>query len=206
MGDSLALVIPSNASTIITRQDEPATVLWSSNAKLVAPDAKFEYKVEMFFGYYKTLEELEQSGMNPSVTMTADQNSNSVEIKGSSFHSLSIGDTPAYTVRVSMPHPDGEGEDVRLSALAWVIARPQPVQAEILMPENDTILDESLFGPNQLEVSYKLVSIYPKRQAVTLELTRIEEDGTVTTGLGGVIDLDRPEYDENTMIPWVTVR
>ena len=35
-GDSLALVIPGGSS-IVTRVNQPATVLWSSNAALMAP-------------------------------------------------------------------------------------------------------------------------------------------------------------------------
>ena len=163
-GDSLALVIPSNASTIIIRQGGPATVLWSSNANLVAPDAQFEYTIELFSGYYETLEELEN--VQWSRLVTADQNSNSAEIEYG-FSDLSDGDTPAYTVRVSMPHPDGESSDVRLSALAWIIVRPKPVQAEILTPKNDTILDETSDGAGQLEVSFRLNNFYPLRQKAT---------------------------------------
>ena len=41
-GDSLALVIPGSAS-IVTRKNQPATVLWSSNAALMAPNKEFHY-------------------------------------------------------------------------------------------------------------------------------------------------------------------
>lgn len=196
-GDSLALVIPSNASTIIIRQGGPATVLWSSNANLVAPDAQFEYTIELFSGYYETLEELEN--VQWSRLVTADQNSNSAEIDYG-FNDLSDGDTPAYTVRVSMPHPDGESSDVRLSALAWIIVRPKPVQAEILTPKNDTILDETSDGAGQLEVSFRLNNFYPLRQKATLELTRIEEDGTVTSVASEEIQINGEGFDESTMI------
>ena len=43
---------------------------------------------------------------------------------------LSSGNTPAYTVRVSMPHPNAEGENVRLSALAYIIVQAPPATAK----------------------------------------------------------------------------
>ena len=41
-GESIALVIPQGASTIVVRQKAAATVLWSSNASQFAPGADFQ--------------------------------------------------------------------------------------------------------------------------------------------------------------------
>ena len=46
-GDSLALVIPGGAS-IVTRVKQPATVLWSSNATLMAPNKEFNYRIDLY--------------------------------------------------------------------------------------------------------------------------------------------------------------
>ena len=45
-GDSLALVIPGGAS-IVTRVNQPATVLWSSNAALMAQGKDFKYRIDL---------------------------------------------------------------------------------------------------------------------------------------------------------------
>ena len=50
-GDSLALVIPGGAS-IVTRVNQPATVLWSSNASQMAPNKEFNYKIDLYAGHY----------------------------------------------------------------------------------------------------------------------------------------------------------
>ena len=50
-GDSLALVIPGNPS-IVTRKNQPATVLWSSNAALMAPNKEFNYRIDLYEGNY----------------------------------------------------------------------------------------------------------------------------------------------------------
>ena len=198
-GDSLALVIPSNASTIVTRQNEPVTLLWSSNAKLLAPDAKFEYEIDLFTGYYQTLEELDEKAPQDRYSGTASQDSNSHQIAGGFFTALSEGDTPAYTVRISMPHPNGGG--TRLYALAWVVVRQQPVQAEILTPETIYSLDQTYFGPvEKLRFDYKLVSFYPKRQKAHVQITRIAEDDTSTVVVEDEITFSDPGYDESTMI------
>lgn len=49
-GESIALVIPEGASTIVVRQKAAATVLWSSNASQFAPGADFQYTIEVFQG------------------------------------------------------------------------------------------------------------------------------------------------------------
>ena len=118
-GDSLALVIPGGSS-IVTRVNQPATVLWSSNAALMAPNKEFKYRIDLYEGNYENKAAL--SGLNPVATYyTASKDKNSVRIKENVLSKLSTGNTPAYTVLVSMPHPNAESENVRLSALAWII-------------------------------------------------------------------------------------
>ena len=53
-GDSLALVIPGGSS-IVTRVNQPATVLWSSNAALMAPDKEFNYRIDLYAVSYTHL-------------------------------------------------------------------------------------------------------------------------------------------------------
>ena len=117
-GDSLALVIPGGAS-IVTRVNQPATVLWSSNAALMAPNKEFNYRIDLYEGNYAN--EAALSGRKPIATYTVGKDKNSVRIGENVLSKLSNGNTPAYTVLVSMPHPNAGGEDVRLSALAWII-------------------------------------------------------------------------------------
>ena len=53
-GDSLALVIPGGTS-IVTRVNQPATVLWSSNAALMAPNKEFHYRIDLYAVSYTHL-------------------------------------------------------------------------------------------------------------------------------------------------------
>ena len=66
-GDSLALVIPGSAS-IVTRKNQPATVLWSSNAALMAPNKEFNYRIDLYEGNYAN--EAALSGRKPVATYT----------------------------------------------------------------------------------------------------------------------------------------
>ena len=137
-GDSLALVIPGGSS-IVTRVNQPATVLWSSNAALMAPDKEFNYRIDLYEGNYAN--EAALSGLNPVATYTAGKDKNSVRIEENVLSRLSNGDTPAYTVLVSMPHPNAEGENVRLSALAWIIVQAPPATAKLTPPQSIYLTD-----------------------------------------------------------------
>ena len=77
-GDSLALVIPGGAS-IVTRVNQPATVLWSSNATLMAPNKEFHYRIDLYEGNYAN--EAALSGRKPVATYTAGKDKNSVRIE-----------------------------------------------------------------------------------------------------------------------------
>ena len=91
-------------------------MLWSSNAALMAQGKKFNYRIELYEGDYAN--EAALSSLQPVKFYTAGKDENSVRIPENVLSKLSSGNTPAYTVRVSMPHPNAEGEDIRLSALA----------------------------------------------------------------------------------------
>lgn len=195
-GESIALVIPEGASTIVVRQNAAATVLWSSNAAHFAPDADFQYTIEVFQGDYKTEAELE--GKTAVQTYTAAKDKNSVLIPKDELNDLSDGETPAYTVRVSMPHPNGSGEDVRLSALAWIVVHPEPATAVLTRPESLYLKDDE--GP--VEIGWSLENY--TRQTATLTILRVTEDSTSTqvcnetlSGGSGTYTLDlNPVADE----------
>lgn len=172
-GESIALVIPQGASTIVVRQNAAATVLWSSNASQFAPGADFQYTIEVFYGNYKTEAELE--GKTAVQTYTAAKDKNSVLIPKDVLSQLSSGETPAYTVRVSMPHPNGSGAGVRLSALAWIVVHPEPATAVLTRPESLYLKDDE--GP--VEIGWSLEN-YTSQTATTLTILRVTEDSTST--------------------------
>ena len=173
-GDSLALVIPGGSS-IVTRVNQPATVLWSSNAALMAPGKEFNYRIDLYEGNYTN--EAALSGRNPVATYTAGKDKNSVRIPENVLSKLSSGNTPAYTVCVSMPHPNAEGEDVRLSALAWIIVQAPPATAKLTPPQSiylkDT--DDAVNIDWSVENTTEGAPLQP-----TLTITRITEDNTAT--------------------------
>ena len=169
-GDSLALVIPGSAS-IVTRKNQPATVLWSSNATLMAPGKEFNYTIELYEGNYAN--EAELSGLKPVATYTAGKGENSVRIPENVLSKLSNGNIPAYTVRVSMPHPNAGSEDVRLSALAWIIVQAPPATAKLTPPKSIYLKDTD--GTVNIGWSVKNATTGAAQQP-TLTITRVTED------------------------------
>ena len=173
-GESLALVIPGSAS-IVTRKNQPATVLWSSNATLMASGKDFEYRIELYEGNYA--DEAALSGLKPVATYTAGKDKNSVRIPENVLSELSNGNIPAYTVRVSMPHPNAGGENVRLSALAWIIVQAPPATAKLTPPRSIYLKDTD--GPVNIGWSVENATDGAPQQP-TLTITRVTEDNTTT--------------------------
>lgn len=171
-GESIALVIPQGASTIVVRKNAAATVLWSSNASHFAPDADFRYTIEVFYGNHTNESTL---AGEPVYETTAAKDENSVLIPKDVLRELSTGEIPAYTVRVSMPHPNGSGEDVRLSALAWIVVHPEPATAVLTRPESLYLKDDE--GP--VEIGWSLENY--TSQIATLTILRVTEDSTSET-------------------------
>ncbi|MCO7118800.1 S-layer homology domain-containing protein [Oscillibacter valericigenes] len=179
-GDSLALVIPGSAS-IVTRKNQPATVLWSSNAALMAPGIEFNYRIDLYEGNYAN--EAALSGLKPVAAYTAGKDKNSVRIPEKVLSKLSNGNTPAYTVRVSMPHPKAESEDIRLSALAWIIVQAPPATAKLTPPRSIYLKDTD--GTVNIDWSVENATTGAS-QLPTLTITRVTEDNTTK-----VVDSER---------------
>ena len=173
-GDSLALVIPGSAS-IVTRVNQPATVLWSSNAALMAQGKEFEYRIELYEGNYA--DEAALSGLKPVAAYTAGKDKNSVRIPENVLSKLSNGNIPAYTVRVSMPHPNAGGENVRLSALAWIIVQAPPATAKLTPPQSIYLKDTD--GTVNIGWSVENATVGAPQQS-TLTITRVTEDNKTT--------------------------
>ena len=171
-GDSLALVIPGGSS-IVTRVNQPATVLWSSNAALMAPGKEFNYRIDLYEGNY--MKEADLSGHQPVATYTAGKDENSVRIPENVLSNLSSGNTPAYTVCVSMPHPNAEGENVRLSALAWIIVQAPPATAKLTPPQSIYLKDTD--GAVNIGWSVENATTGASQQP-TLTITRVTEDNS----------------------------
>ena len=180
-GDSLALVIPGNSS-IVTRKNQPATVLWSSNAAQMAQGKEFHYTIELYKGNHKN--EATLSGLKPVATYTAGKGENSVRIPENVLSMLSNGNTPAYTVLVSMPHPNAGSEDVRLSALAWIIVQAPPATAKLTPPQSIYLKDTD--GAVNIDWSVENATVGAAQQP-TLTITRVTEDNNTTK----VVDSER---------------
>ena len=169
-GDSLALVIP-DGSSIVTRVNQPATVLWSSNAALMAPNKEFNYRIDLYEGNYAN--EAALSSLNPVATYTAGKDKNSVRINENVLSKLSTGNTPAYTVLVSMPHPNAESENVRLSALAWIIVQAPPATAKLTPPQSIYLKDTDV----AVNIDWSVKNATDgASQPATLTITRVTED------------------------------
>lgn len=192
-GESIALVIPQGASTIVVRQKAAATVLWSSNASQFAPDADFQYTIEVFAGNHT--DESTLTG-EPVYKTTAAKDKNSVLIPENVLSQLSSGETPAYTVRVSMPHPNGSGEDVRLSALAWIVVHPEPATAVLTRPESLYLKDDtgsvqipwSVENYNNQPTTLTITQVTGNDQPTTTTQTLTSNTGTYTLNLNQVAE------------------
>ena len=169
-GNSLALVIPGGSS-IVTRVNQPATVLWSSNAALMAPNKEFNYRIDLYEGNYAN--EAALRDRDPVATYTTGKDKNSVQIPENVLSKLSNGNTPAYTVLVSMPHPNAKGENVRLSALAWIIVQAPPATAKLTPPQSIYLKDTD--GAVNINWSVENATDGASQQP-TLTITRVTED------------------------------
>lgn len=175
-GDSLALVIPDGASTIVARQNAAATVLWRSNAAQQEGMGEFSFTVELFEGNFTS--EAELAGKEPVATYTAGKDKNSVRIEEQVLNELSSGSRPAYTVRVSMPHPNVQDPNVKLSALAWIVVQPEPAVARLTRPENISVQDSD----GALSIGWAAENLTEgSGQTVTLTVTRVTGDNQSTT-------------------------
>lgn len=176
-GDSLALTIPTAAATIVTRKNAPAKVLWISNASQFAPGKTFDFTIKLYQGNFQTEEELDEKFLVGTYTVGSDKNS--FEIPTNVLTELSTGSTPAYTVRVSMPHPDAATSEIELSALAWIVVQPVPAKAILTPPENLYVLDTA--GTVQIPWAVENRDEAAAGQTVKLTVTRVTGDNQSTT-------------------------
>ena len=176
-GDSLALVIPTTSATIVTRKEAAATVLWSSNASQFAPDKDFTYTIQVYEGYAET--EADLAGKTLVKTYEAGKDKNSVTIEEDVLSALSEGSDPAYTVLVSMPHPNAGSDEIKLTAMAWIVVQPVPAKAVLARPESTYLLDDA--GSINIGWAVENRDTEATGQDVTLTVIRVQEDNTSTT-------------------------
>ena len=105
----------------------------------MAPNKEFNYRIDLYEGNYANEAELSASQLVAAYTAGKDENS--VRIEENVLSKLSNGNDPAYTVRVSMPHPNAGSEDIRLSALAWIIVQAPPATAKLTPPRSIYLKD-----------------------------------------------------------------
>ena len=176
-GDSPALNIPTNSSTIVTRKNAAATVIWSSNAGHFVDGKAFQFTVKLYEGYAQT--EADLNGKTLVDTYSADSQANSLEIPANTLENLSENGIPAYTVRVSMPHPNVSDDSIELSALAWIVVYPVPAKAVLTPPtslylkDTDGTVDISWAVENRDEEA--------EGQSVNLTILRVQEDNSSST-------------------------
>lgn len=173
-GDSIALVIPTGSSTIISRQNAPATVLWSSNASYFVEDKDFKFRIDLYEGNYGSEADLEN--VAALKTYEAEMEANSITIDEGVLSKLSEENTPAYTVRVSMPHPNAQDDSVRLSAMVWIVVRPKPAAAKLVRPEKTSLTDET----DSIEIPWILEDwTEGSGQTAELNIIQVAEDNRV---------------------------
>ncbi len=188
-GDSIALVIPTGSTAIIARQDEAATVLWSSNAQYFVEDKEFTFQIELFEGNYANEEALARA--TPILKDTAALDANQYQIGEGILHQLSKDDAAAYTVRVSMPHPHALEDGIRLSAMAWIVVYPWPATARLIQPENLYLTDQT----DNIKIPWELEHwTEGSGQNAVLTIHEVAEDNTVVNTITHPVDTATGSY------------
>ena len=175
-GDSPALNIPTNSSTIVTRKNAAATVIWSSNAEHFTDGKIFQFTVKLYKGYAQTEADLREGDLVD--TYSADSGANSLEIPANILENLSENGIPAYTVRVSMPHPNASDDSIELSALAWIVVQPVPAKA-VLTPPTSLYLKDT--GTVDISWAVENRDAEAAGQTVNLTILRVQEDNRSST-------------------------
>lgn len=176
-GTSAALSVPENASTVLIRTGQPATVLWASNAKFFGAAQEFQYTVELFEGNYTAAE---LSGKTPTATYTTANDQNSLVIPADDLTALSTGAIPAYTVRISMPHPNITSET--LSAVAYIVVQPVPAVVTLSKTiSGETFTDGYLTDRQRVEISWSIAPFVDSATKGMLKIQRITGDTTAKT-------------------------
>lgn len=170
-------MIPTTSATIVTRKEAAATVLWSSNASQFAPDKDFTYTIQVYEGNFQTEANLDPNKLVK--TYEAGKDKNSVTIEAGVLTQLSQGSDPAYTVLVSMPHPNAGSDEIKLTAMAWIVVQPVPAKAVLTRPESTYLLDDA--GSINIGWAVENRDTEATGQDVTLTVIRVQEDNTSNT-------------------------
>lgn len=172
-GDVPALVIPDTASTIRVMSGKNATVLWSGNASYFSED-DFEYSVDVYSG--NVAANLFKS-ITPVYSVKVPKTQSSVEIPSENLTNVSLfaaekGDyNPAYTVRVSMPHPLLSTESIE--AVSYIAVLPKPVVAKLTAPENSYLTD----AQTGLDIPWKVENATADT-SVTMSISNVTGDSS----------------------------
>ncbi len=168
-GGSPALVVPIEANRIMTRRNGQVQVRWSSNSGYFTSD-DFKFSVEVFEGYFT---EAQLSGKTPVYTGMADKTANSLTIPEGKLSVLSVNGVPAYTVRISMPHPKVKGET--LSAVCYIVVNPDAAIVRLSRPTGGLYLLDS----ETAEIGWSIDSYTAGYTTGELRIERIStENGT----------------------------
>lgn len=171
-GSSPALSVPDEVNRIVVRQHNQAEVRWSSNAKFF-PSGDFEYTVDLFKGNF-TKDQLE--GKTPDYTVHAAKDANSAVLPAEELTELSKGGVPAYTVRISMPHPLITTET--LSAVCSIVVNAAPAAVHLTRPSGGLYLLDT----QTADIGWSVDNFVDGETSVEFGVTRIStENGSDLT-------------------------
>lgn len=157
---SVSLVVPSSVNRVITNKGEHATIRWSTNvmskykemAEQGAPPKDAPFTIELYKGNF-TADNLSESDLLRSWKAEEHAellNVTNFTIPGELLTTVSAQHHPAYTVRIRTPHPTNQS--VELSAIAYIIVRPEATVAKIDKSIKQYITDQV----QQVELKWSL--------------------------------------------------
>ena len=174
-GSVPALVLPGNPNTVITQQNKDAQIRWSSNAKFFGNGGPFNYTIELFDGNHT---QAQLTGKTPIYTVTAASDKNNVIIPGEELATLSVDNNPAYTFRISMPHPIATGEV--LAVVGYIVVKPEPAIAHIESPADGLYMLDN----KNTEIKWSVENYANSETVGTFRIDRIStENGSDVTAI-----------------------
>ncbi|MEG1578977.1 MAG: cell wall anchor protein, partial [Oscillospiraceae bacterium] len=179
-GGEAGIVVPKGGDSIIALENSKAQVRWYGNMKQYLKPADpaipytVDYTVEVFEGNLTTEADFkDKEAVHTSELLSMDKNS--YEIPENILTTLSVGTVPAYTVRISTPHPNEAvaANHIKLYAYAYIIVNPVPVTVKLTPPAERYVLDSGATS----SVTWDIGNYKGGTTTATLTVERVTEAG-----------------------------
>ncbi len=184
-GGEAGIVVPKGGNSIVALEKETAQVRWYGNLNqylIPANTTHVTYTLEVFEGNLPADTDFTQKTPVYSAYKLP-IGTNFQEIPVNTLTALSKNGDPAYTVRISAPHPNAAiaGNGIKLYTYAYIIVNPVPVKVKLTPPKSLYALDSA----STASVSWNIENYKANTTTAKLTVERVDEKGSVTTVVDG---------------------